>query len=186
MKNVNYGGEYYDGYQSLEEEAAKELELLTSENSKLKEYYQNYSNYIDNINKELKECQIKKETITEPKTDERFLKYEKMKKMIPEGAIRQKMSLEGFTQQEIDNFFSVKTDEKQIVVTTTEVPPISTPIIDEKYKKYVDMAKRMIPEGAIRQSMLKDGFSKEEIDDVISKLFPSSAKATNIKAKKEN
>lgn len=38
--------------------------------------------------------------------DPRFEKYEKMKKMLPEPAIKQKMTMDGFTQQEIDAFFN--------------------------------------------------------------------------------
>ena len=166
---------YYDTYENLEQQAEQELKLLSDENLKLKEYYKNYSNYIDSVEQELRTCKNNKIII--PKEDDRFAKYEKMKKMIPEGAIRQKMSLEGFTQEEIDNFFPKN--------ETNENKVISIPVVDEKYKKYLDMMSKKLPEGAIRQSMLKDGFSKEEIDDVVSKLFPSTTKTASIKIKKE-
>ena len=38
--------------------------------------------------------------------DPRYEKYTKMKKMLPEGAVRQKMMGDGFSQAEIDGFFS--------------------------------------------------------------------------------
>ena len=41
-----------------------------------------------------------------PQLDTRFDIYAMMKKMLPDGAVRQKMSLEGFSQEEIDRFFS--------------------------------------------------------------------------------
>ena len=50
-----------------------------------------------------------KPNVSKPDTvqlDSRFEKFDKMKKMLPEGAVRQKMSLEGFAQEEIDNFFN--------------------------------------------------------------------------------
>ncbi len=43
---------------------------------------------------------------TVPVVEERFAKFEKMKKMLPEGAVRQKMTGEGFTPAEIDGFFA--------------------------------------------------------------------------------
>jgi hypothetical protein len=40
--------------------------------------------------------------------DPRFEKFFKMKKMLPEGAVRQKMMAEGFSDSEIDDFFAGK------------------------------------------------------------------------------
>jgi hypothetical protein len=38
--------------------------------------------------------------------DPRYAKYDKMRQMLPEGAVRQKMMLEGFTETEMDKYFS--------------------------------------------------------------------------------
>ena len=40
-----------------------------------------------------------------PAVDERYAKYDKMRKMLPEGAVRQKMQVDGFTAAEIDRLF---------------------------------------------------------------------------------
>ena len=38
--------------------------------------------------------------------DPRYAKFDKMRSMLPEGAVRQKMMLEGFTDVEIDHYFT--------------------------------------------------------------------------------
>jgi hypothetical protein len=35
----------------------------------------------------------------------KFLKYEKMKKILPEGAVRQKMKMDGIIDSEVNDFF---------------------------------------------------------------------------------
>ena len=47
--------------------------------------------------------------VSKVQVDPRFEKFDKMKKMLPEGAVRQKMMLEGFTPEEIDKFFNKST-----------------------------------------------------------------------------
>eukprot|EP00981_Chlorochromonas_danica_P005143 scaffold1036_cov169-Ochromonas_danica.AAC.23 len=87
--------------------------------------------------------------------DERYAKYAKMKTMLPEGAVRQKMVVDGFSEVEIEAFFS----------GTPAVPSAPAPaaVVDERYAKYAKM-KTMLPEGAVRQKMVVDGFSEAEID----------------------
>eukprot|EP01040_Poterioochromonas_malhamensis_P000881 gene881-934_t len=52
----------------------------------------------------------------------RFAKYEKMKSILPEGAVRQKMNLEGFTPDEIEAFFGGTTTS-----STNQPPPPRPP-----------------------------------------------------------
>ncbi len=42
-----------------------------------------------------------------PVIEERFQKYDKMRKMLPEGAVRQKMANDGLSPSEIDGFFAL-------------------------------------------------------------------------------
>lgn len=93
--------------------------------------------------------------------DERFAKFDKMRKMLPEGAVRQKMSLEGFTQAEIDGFFSGA--PVAAAGGAPPPPPAPAPVLDERFAKYSKM-KTMLPEGAVRQKMTQDGFTPAEID----------------------
>jgi hypothetical protein len=64
--------------------------------------------------------------------DHPFRKYIKMKEMLPEGAVRQKMTADGFSSSDIDNFFSGRVSHIEIAsrslptVNLTEVK-LSTP-----------------------------------------------------------
>jgi hypothetical protein len=72
----------------------------------------------------------------------RFEKYSRMKKnMVPEGAITQRMLADGFTAQEIEQYFR----------------PASA-----KFDKYEQM-KKILPEAAVMHKMRIDGISDEEI-----------------------
>lgn len=64
-----------------------------------------------------------------PVVDERFAKYEKMRKMLPEGAVRQKMTQEGFSLSDIDTFFNTSLPTS-VSTSGGDVPPTvgSTPI----------------------------------------------------------
>jgi chaperonin cofactor prefoldin len=94
--------------------------------------------------------------------DPRFEKYEKMKKMLPEGAVRQKMNLDGFSHAEIEGFFN-GTLPMTVLPPLASVAPTVTAAIDPKFEKYEKM-KKMLPEGAVRQKMNLEGISAEEID----------------------
>ncbi len=50
----------------------------------------------------------------------RFLKYDKMKKLLPEGAVRQKMMTEGISAADIDAFFDGTLVRGAVVAPTTE------------------------------------------------------------------
>jgi hypothetical protein len=104
--------------------------------------------------------------------DPRFEKYEKMKKMLPEGAVRQKMNLDGFSEAEIEGFFNGTLP--MTVQAPAPVAPTVTAAIDPKFEKYEKM-KKMLPEGAVRQKMNLEGISAEEIDAFFNGTLGQSA-----------
>lgn len=99
----------------------------------------------------------------EPTPDPRFEKFVKMKKMLPEGAVRQKMSLEGFTEAEIDGFIK---DGPPMITPAGDGGGGGAPVPDPRFEKFVKM-KKMLPEGAVRQKMSLEGFTEAEIDGFI-------------------
>ena len=130
------------------------------------------------------------EEIPHVKTSEhKFSKYETMSKnQLPDGAIRQRMSLDGLSQVEQESFFdkSYLNDQDQSVspvlgqetLPKKSVTP-STPTVvnsSSRYEKYEKMY-RMLPEGAVRQKMSMDGFKDEEIDGFFKNggVAPSAA-----------
>jgi hypothetical protein len=99
--------------------------------------------------------------------DPKFEKYEKMKKMLPEGSVRHKMKMDNIPDHEIDAFFaggsvaaSVKVNEDGETVDKKAAPPA----MDPKFEKYDQMRKKKIPEGAIRQKMAMDKITPTEIE----------------------
>lgn len=97
-------------------------------------------------------------TVTAAPVDPRLEKYVKMKKMLPEGAVRQKMQVDGFSESEIESFMTG---------TTPTAPATAAPAVDPRFEKYEKM-KKMLPEGAVRQKMQTDGFSADEIESFMS------------------
>jgi hypothetical protein len=84
--------------------------------------------------------------------DTKFEKFRKMQKMgLPEGAIRQKMSVEGISLSEVELFF--KGPVASVTVGNDD---------DSKLDKYRKMQKMNMPEGAIRQKMTSDGITSAE------------------------
>jgi hypothetical protein len=106
--------------------------------------------------------------VAQPVVDARFEKFAKMKRMLPEGAVRQKMMLEGFSDAEIDGFFD------GTVGSSSDVPPAAPPSFapkpigpgttDDRFAKFEKMRK-MLPEGAVRQKMMIEGFTSDEIEN---------------------
>jgi hypothetical protein len=103
-------------------------------------------------------------------TDERYEKYVKMQKMLPEGAVRQKMAVDGFTEAEISSF--VANGPPKVAAPAPAAPAAA--VVDERYEKYVKMQK-MLPEGAVRQKMAVDGFTEAEISSFITNGPPKVA-----------
>jgi hypothetical protein len=113
-------------------------------------------------------------SVAAPLSDERALdKFVKMRKMLPEGAVRQKMALEGFNDAEIDRFFSTPLlpSAPAAVATAVVAPPAPS---DDRYNTYEKMRK-MLPEGALRQKMKVDGFSDADIDRFFNGSHPSAS-----------
>ncbi len=116
-----------------------------------------------------------------PIANEKYAKFTKMLKMLPEGAVRQKMMQEGCTEEEINNFFKGDVKVDAIVPKPQEVAPLAEPPLpplDEKYIKYDKMLK-MLPEGAVRQKMITDGLKPAEIDSFFNRLNPTPLKKTS-------
>jgi hypothetical protein len=113
-------------------------------------------------------------SVAAPLPDDRALdKFVKMRKMLPEGAVRQKMALEGFTDAEIDRFFSTPLLPSAPAAVATAVAVPSAPS-DDRYNTYEKMRK-MLPEGALRQKMKVDGFSDADIDRFFNGDQPSAS-----------
>jgi hypothetical protein len=82
-----------------------------------------------------------------------------MQKMsLPEGAIRQKMTQDGLPADRQDAFFR---GEFGFPSLSKAVEP--SPELLQKLEKYTKMKKMNLPEGAIRQKMLSEGVSAQEI-----------------------
>ena len=70
---------------------------------------------------------------TGPVMDETFRKYEKMRKMLPEGAVRQKMAQDSISDTEIDRFWRLVASGAKLVESPVEAesvtvaPPVPTP-----------------------------------------------------------
>lgn len=60
-------------------------------------------------------------SLPSPAVDDRFVPYIKMKNILPEGALRQKMQVDGFSSSEIDNFVGGNID--------AAISPTSTAIV---------------------------------------------------------
>ncbi len=106
-----------------------------------------------------------------------------MMEMLPEGAVRQKMSNDGFSQERIEEFLTINRSgaappQHSAAVrssgapppppppsqqTTAPVPATSSVVVDEHFRKYVKM-RDMLPAGAVRQKMITDGFAPGDID----------------------
>ena len=91
-------------------------------------------------------------------------KYRKMQKMsFPEGAIRQRMMIDGMDLEAIEAFFAATP------VVAPDPPPAIVPV-DDSMMKYAKMRKLGLPDGAIRQKMTTDGFQLEDIDIFLQTL----------------
>eukprot|EP01034_Spumella_vulgaris_P021864 gene21864-27939_t len=94
--------------------------------------------------------------------EDKFTKYDKMKKMLPEGAVRQKMMVDKIPPEEIDQYFA-GTVVRATSGAAPPVPAAGAPPAEDKFTKY-DKMKKMLPEGAVRQKMMTDKCTAEEID----------------------
>jgi hypothetical protein len=89
-------------------------------------------------------------------SDSKYAKYTKMKKMgLPEGPIRQSMMKDAVPADEIEVFFG-NAPKKSGAPSKEEMRT--------KYPKYVKMLGMGLPEGPVRQSMMKDAVPVDEIE----------------------
>lgn len=104
---------------------------------------------------------------------EHLQKYKKVQNMIGDAAARNKMTMDGFSTADIDNFFN------GIYVSSPSPPPppassASSGGIPEHLKKY-DKLSKMISEDAARNKMTMDGFSQEDVDNFFKGVMPSES-----------
>ena len=122
-----------------------------------------------------------------PPTD-KYKKYRIMaRNKLPEGAIRQRMTLDNVEDEDMDAFFTGDWQSGVApVVTEAALPPPPPPTAaiaenegggdddddgsasDFNPHKYVVMQKCGLPEGAIRQRMMLDGVDPEDVDAFLS------------------
>jgi hypothetical protein len=92
---------------------SKKYNERLNNNKILQDEVENLSEKNKNIQEELEKCTSGKAV---PIVDPKFAKYEKMLKMLPEGAVRQKMKQDGIVDSDIEKFFSSRGN---IVVNTS-------------------------------------------------------------------
>jgi hypothetical protein len=85
-----------------------------------------------------------------PVVDERFAKFDKMRKMLPEGAVRQKMAGEGFTPAEIDGFFSGASSVASPTLGTSVSAPTTTSAAAPAVKKPAAAPAPVVPAGPVK------------------------------------
>ena len=97
-----------------------------------------------------------------PVSATRLVKYAKMKAMLPEGAVRQKMTVDGCSPTSIDTFFASEPASSSAGPMTKALFSASH-AANQRSAKYAKMQK-LLPEGAVRQRMLADGINSAAID----------------------
>ena len=100
---------------------------------------------------------------------DKWEKYRKMLKMLPDNVVRHKMGSENLTTAEIDSFFASISPVSESAPTTDTAAAPSSPQkaeVAEKFAKYEKM-KKVLPVANVRQKMVADGCSPEEIDSYL-------------------
>jgi hypothetical protein len=130
-------------------------------------------------------------SVLDPDVDDGLGKYRKLKQLMPEAAVRQRMSLDGFSEDHIIEFLATSTiggggNASPSIPTPPPAPTLSKPQISEdpmlfKYRKLKDS----LPAEAVRQKMNLDGISANDIDrflagEIIEKLTIASAGPVNM------
>ena len=120
----------------------------------------------------------------------KFVKYEKMKKMgLPDGAIKHKMAMESMSAEDIDLFFARNNGERNegaapVAAAETAEAKLeiraSSVTDDPKFEKYKKMRKMGLPDGAVRQRMMRDGMEEGTIAVFFGET-PPEKKGTNMK-----
>ena len=112
------------------------------------------------------------DTEAEEAFNKKFFKYKMMKKVLPEAAVRQKMTMDGFSPEEIEEFLSgaisssAPTSQPIAAVLLPPPPPAAETAAPDKFDKYRTM-KKMFPLAVLRHKMTADGLTAEEIEGFI-------------------
>ena len=138
----------------------REIESLQQKILKLESVRQDISVNVEPQRKSIARLSLHTSPVQlmEPVKENKFAKYDKMKKMLPEGPVRQKMKMDGVPESEINQYFSNDGE-----ITPVKIISESSKAIDELSVKYGKMCK-LLPEQAVRQKMTLDGISPENID----------------------
>ena len=110
------------------------------------------------------------------KDDPLYQKYFKMKKMgLPDGAVRNAMVRDGVDTKVLDldperSFTSQTLSER---TATNDIPIKDDPL----YQKYFKMKKMGLPDGAVRNAMIRDGVDTKVLDLDSERSFTSQAKS---------
>ena len=83
------------------------------------------------------------------------------------------MQRDGFKEDEILDFLEGRISTVSSIATSSETEQAVVPVPD-KFEKYRKMQKNRLPEGAVRQSMQRDGFKEDEILDFLEGRSVSS------------
>jgi hypothetical protein len=99
--------------------------------------------------------------------EDKFAKFRKMQGILPDSAMRNKLAMEGYSDEEIEEFFDPQSSaKKDLAKVTQEEVEVKAPevTIDPKFEKYAVM-KKNLPEQVLRHKMRADGLTDFEIDD---------------------
>lgn len=97
---------------------------------------------------------------------------------VSEDTIRNKMRLDGLTEDEINNFFSSKLSASaldNLVPKGSEGSEAGQTVVNERLKKYIILKNGGVKEDVIRNKMLEDGFLQDDIDVVLGSDPSASA-----------
>lgn len=92
--------------------------------------------------------------------DPKFAKYSRMQKAgLPRGAIENCMRKDGLSEEDLNRFFGASAETAS---ATSGASKTSQKAIDPAFAKYESMLKAGLPEGAIRNAMMRDNLSSEK------------------------
>jgi hypothetical protein len=112
------------------------------------------------------------------KDDPTLVKYAKMLKMgIPPPAVKQKMVADGVDPIKIQNFFMDSADDEKPAAADDkkEKAPLSA-AKDPRFAKYAKMLKLGIDQSAVKQRMVQDGLSPDDVDKFLGGAAPTVEK----------
>lgn len=105
-------------------------------------------------------------------------KYDSLRKILSESALRQKMRKDSITVEDIDKYFAISKANDEILSSPPRISPVphspavTPPAIRVDLKKYKQL-RSILPDNALRQKMVMDNIPEEEINLFLSEV-PSS------------